>query len=58
MPTAGANNRSPYKLRKLTLDQVKRIDLLLEQVGEFGSVKLVVENGKVKYAELTLSKRL
>ena len=58
MPTTDANNHSPYKLRKLTLNQVKRIDLLLEQIGEFGSVKLVVERGEVKYVEVTVSKRL
>ena len=45
-------------LRKLTPRQVKRLDLLLEQVGEFGRVTLVVKKGQVQLVEITVSKRL
>ncbi len=58
MPTTNASNRSATQLRKLTPRQVKIIDLMLEQVGEFGAVKLVVEKGQVKYVEITVSKRM
>ena len=45
-------------LRKLTPRQVKRLDLLLEKVGDFGRVTLVVEKGQVKFVEITVSQRL
>ena len=53
-----SDGKSRIELRKLTPRQLKRLDLLLEQVGEFGAVKLVVEKGAVKFVEITVSKRL
>jgi len=53
-----SDGKSRIELRKLTPRQLKRLDLLLEQVGEFGAVKLVVEKGVVKFVEVTVSKRL
>ncbi len=52
------DDQKRIELRKLTPRQLKRLDLLLEQVGEFGAVKLVVEKGVVKFVEITVSKRL
>ena len=52
------DERNSVQVRKLTLRQVKRVDVLLEQVGEFGSVTLVVEKGVVKFVEVTVSKKL
>ena len=46
------------ELHKLTLIQVKRLDILLEQVGDFGAVKLVVQKGVVKFVEVTTSKKI
>jgi len=45
-------------LRKLTARQLKRLDMLLEDLGSFGSVKLIVKNGTVTFVEITTSKRL
>ena len=53
-----SDGKSRIELRKLTPRQLKRLDLLLEQVGEFGAVKLVVEKGVVKFVEVTVSKRI
>ncbi len=52
------DERNSIQVRKLTLRQVKRVDVLLEQVGEFGSVTLVVEKGVVKFVKVTVSKKL
>ena len=52
------DDQKRIELRKLTPRQLKRLDLLLEHVGEFGAVKLVVEKGVVKFVEITVSKRL
>ena len=53
-----SDDRSAVQVRKLTLRQLKRLDLLLEQIGDFGAVKLVVEKGVVKFVEVTVSKKL
>lgn len=53
-----SDGKSRIELRKLTPRQLKRLDLLLEQVGEFGAVKLVVEKGVVKFVEVTVSNRI
>ena len=58
MPTTVSSGVHTVTLRKLTLQQVKRLDVLLEEVGNFGSVTLVVEKGVVKFVEVTVSKRL
>jgi hypothetical protein len=38
-----------FKLKKLTPEQVKRIDEMLASVGEDGEVHLVVKNGELRY---------
>ena len=58
MPVTITNGQHTMQLRKLTPRQLKRLDLLLEQVGEFGAVKLVVEKGVVKFVEVTVSNRI
>jgi len=42
----------------MNLVQLKRIDNLLEQVGEFGELRLIVEKGAVRFVEVVVSKRL
>jgi hypothetical protein len=37
------------KLRKLTLDQVRRIDQLLAELGKYGEVHIIVQNGELRY---------
>ena len=34
-------------LQKLTSRQVKRIDEMLEEVGEYGEVHIIVQNGEL-----------
>ena len=45
-------------LRCLSLSQLRRIDHLLEQIGDYGEVRLIVEKGTVKFVEIVVSKRL
>jgi hypothetical protein len=40
---------SELKLKKLTLEQVKRIDAVLASLGEYGEIHLVVQNGELRY---------
>ncbi len=58
MPAKVCDEDQSFQLRKLTVAQVRRVDRILEQIGDFGSVKLVVEKGAVKFVEVTVSKRL
>ena len=37
------------KLKKLDVEQVMRIDEMLDSIGEFGEVHLVVQHGELKY---------
>lgn len=38
-----------YKLKKLTLEQVKHIDEVLASLGDYGEVHLVIQNGELRY---------
>ena len=38
-----------FRLRFLSPDQVRRIDELLCQLGEYGEVRLVVQHGELRY---------
>ena len=55
--TATDGNKT-INLRRMNLVQLKRIDNLLEQVGEFGELRLIVEKGAVRFVEVVVSKRL
>lgn len=55
--TATDGNKT-IRLRRMNLVQLKRIDNLLEQVGEFGELRLIVEKGAVRFVEVVVSKRL
>lgn len=37
------------RLRRLTPDQVRRIDELLVAVGDYGEVHLIVQRGELRY---------
>ncbi len=37
------------KLKKLTQDQVLKIDTFLNMVGDYGEVVLVIDKGELKY---------
>lgn len=40
---------SDLKLYKLTLEQIRRIDEMLDDLGEYGEVHIVVQNGQLRY---------
>ena len=37
------------KLQRLTAEHIKRIDEMLEEVGEYGEVHIIVQKGKLRY---------
>lgn len=41
--------QSNLKLLKLTLEQVRRIDQILADLGEYGEVHIVVQRGELRY---------
>ena len=38
-----------FHLKRLTLDQVRRIDELLVAVGEYGEIHLIVQHSELRY---------
>jgi hypothetical protein len=37
------------ELKKLTVDQIKRIDSLLASLGDYGEIHLIVQHGELRY---------
>ncbi len=37
------------KLYKLTLEQIRRIDEMLDDLGEYGEVHIIVQRGELRY---------
>jgi hypothetical protein len=42
-------DRGALQLKKLTLEQVRRIDEILASLGDYGEVHLVVQHGELRY---------
>ncbi len=40
---------SDLKLYKLTLEQIRRIDEMLDDLGEYGEVHIIVQKGELRY---------
>ena len=38
-----------FRLKKLTLDQVKHIDEVLASLGEYGELHLIIQHGELRY---------
>ena len=38
-----------FRLKKLTLDQVKHIDEVLSSLGEYGELHLIIQHGELRY---------
>ena len=36
-------------LKKLSLDQIRRIDALLASLGDYGEIHLIVQHGELRY---------
>ncbi|MEK6751015.1 MAG: DUF2292 domain-containing protein [Chloroflexota bacterium] len=46
------------KLYKLTLEQIRRIDEMLDDLGEYGEVHIIVQNGELRYINKVESYKL
>lgn len=61
------NNQEPVKkvplpadlkLYKLTLEQIRRIDEMLDELGEYGEVHIIVQRGELRYINKVESYKL
>lgn len=43
------NSLSALGLKKLNVDQIKRIDALLASLGDYGEIHLIVQHGQLRY---------
>lgn len=57
-PTATAQDVSDLKLRYFTVAQILRLEDMLDDVGEYGELRLIVEKKRVKFAQVVKSRRL
>lgn len=57
-PLQATNGHDTITLRRLTLHTLKRLDASLEDVGDFGEVRLRVEKGVVRFVEVVVSRRV
>lgn len=48
----------PLKLRYLTEAQLIRLEKLLDDVGEYGELHLIIEKGRIKFVQLVKSQKL
>lgn len=51
---AGPNNVAPLStivLKVLTYSQVRKIDEMLSEMGDFGELRLIVKKGRVRFIE-------
>lgn len=48
----------PLKLRYLTQAQLIRLEKLLDDVGEYGELHLIIEKGRIKFVQLVKSQKL
>lgn len=48
-PSHDAALLQSFKLKKLTLDQIKHIDEVLASLGEYGEVHLIIQHGELRY---------
>jgi hypothetical protein len=38
-----------FRLKKLTLEQIRHIDQVLASLGEYGEVHLIIQHGELRY---------
>jgi hypothetical protein len=48
-PLKRAPLSTDLRLSKLTVEQVKQIDEMLEDVGDYGEVHIIVQRGELRY---------
>ncbi|MGE5071794.1 MAG: hypothetical protein ACM3MF_00055 [Anaerolineae bacterium] len=48
--SGGAQGQVPgLPLKKLSLDQIKRLDAMLASLGDYGEIHLIVQHGELRY---------
>lgn len=52
------DREDPSLFRHLKLSQVRQIDNMLDEIGDFGELRLIVEKGNLKYVEVVKSRKL
>jgi len=53
-----SDRQKTIRLRHMSLAQLKRIDRLLEEIGEYGELRLIVEKGSMRFVEVVVTKRI
>lgn len=46
---SGSIRELKLKLKKLLPDQVRKIEEMLTSIGDYGEVRLIVQNGELRY---------
>ena len=46
------------ELHKLSLEHIRRIDEMLDEIGEYGEIHLIVQRGELRYINKVESYRL
>ena len=53
MLSSGGNKKKDalqgLELKRLSLDQIKKIDSLLASLGDYGEIHLIVQHGQLRY---------
>jgi len=57
-PLKGTALPADLKLLRLTLEQIKRIDEMLAEVGDYGEVRIIVQRGELRYINKVESYKL
>ena len=53
-----ADHEDPFLFRHLKMSQIRQIDTMLDEIGDFGELHLIVEKGSLKYVEVVKSRKL
>lgn len=52
------DREDPFLFRRLKLSQIRQIDNMLDEIGDFGELHLIIEKGSLKYVEVVKSRKL
>lgn len=58
VPLEMADREDKFLFRHLKLSQIHQIDSMLDEIGEFGELHLIIEKGSLKYVEVVKSRKL
>ena len=57
-PTTIVDGNRTVLLRHLSCTQLVQLERFLDEVGEFGEVRLIIDRGRIKFVEVLSSRRL